>query len=114
MEITAEGKYIRASPRKVRAVAEAIKNLPLDKAMTTLSFLDKQAAKPVLAVVKSALANALNNFALKEEGLKIASIEVNEGPAFKRWRPAARGVAHPYKRRTSHIKVVLEEVKSSK
>lgn len=111
MQIKAEGKYIRMSPRKVRLVVASIRSLPLAKAMLALKFINKQAAKPILVTLKSAVTNAVNNFKLKEEDLKIASIEVNEGPSLKRWRAGARGVAQGYKRRTSHIKVVLEEIK---
>lgn len=107
MEIKAESKYARISPRKARLVAEKIKNLPLKDALENLAFLRKRTAKPILKTLKSAIANATYNFKFKDEDLKIKSIEILKGPVLKRWRPVARGRTHPYKRRTSHIKVVL-------
>ena len=114
MEIKAESKYARISPRKARLVAEKIKNLPLEDALENLAFLRKRTAKPILKTLKSAIANATYNFKLKNEDLKIKSIEILKGPVLKRWRPVARGRAHPYKRRTSHIKVILEEKPKTK
>lgn len=112
MEIKAKSKYIRISPRKLNLVAKSIKGLSLQKALETLAFLEKKAARSLLKTLKSAIANAINNFKLKEEGLKIKSIEILKAPMLKRWRPVSRGRAHPYAKRTSHIKVILEEVSS--
>ena len=112
MEIKAESKYIRISPRKLQLVAKSIKGLSLQEALETLVFLEKRAARSLLKTLKSAIANAINNFKLKEEDLKIKSIEILKAPMLKRWRPVSRGRAHPYVKRTSHIKVILEEVSS--
>ena len=109
MEIKAESKYIRISPRKLQLVAKEVKDLSLKEALENLALLRKKAAKPLLKTLKSAIANAAHNFKLKEEDLKIKSIEVLKGPIFKRWRPVSRGRVHPYQKRTSHIKVILEE-----
>lgn len=120
MEVIAEAKFVRMSPRKVRPVAEAIKSLSPLVALEKLALMPKRAAKPIATALKSALANATNkqsfrpgglNAKLKEESLRIKSIVVGSGPALKRWRPVSRGRAHPYKRRMSHIRVVLEEKK---
>ena len=109
-EITAYSKYIRISPKKVRLVAETIAGLSPIAALQQLAFLKKGAAQLVAETLKSAIANAENNLKIKKEDLKIKTIEIGEGPRLKRWRAVARGAAHPYKRRTSHIKVILEEV----
>ncbi|MBI5465597.1 hypothetical protein HY946_03220, partial [Candidatus Gottesmanbacteria bacterium] len=77
-----------------------------------LAFLNKAGAKVLLKTLKSAIANAENNLKIKRENLKIKKIEIGEGPRLKRWRAISRGAAHQYKRRTSNIKVVLEEVVS--
>lgn len=113
MEIKAESKYVRISPRKAQLVARAIKGLSLKEALESLSFIRKKAAKPIFKTLKSAIANATHNLKLKEENLRIRSIEILKGPVFKRWRPVSRGRAHPYLKRTSHIKVVLEEYQRS-
>ena len=111
MEIIAEANYIRMSPRKVIPVTEAIKSLSPLVALEKLALMPKRAAKPVAKVIKSAIANATNNSKLSADILRIKSIVVGSGPALKRWRPVSRGRAHPYKKRMSHIKVVLEENK---
>jgi large subunit ribosomal protein L22 len=64
--------------------------------------------------LKSAIANALANKNLKQETLRIKMIDVLEAPAYKRYHPSTRGRVHPYKRRGSHIKVVLETKKEEK
>jgi len=110
MEIIAYSKYIRVSPKKTRLVAKAIAGLSPVVALQQLAFLKKGATKPLAETLKSAIANAENNLKIKKEDLKIKTIEIGEGPRLKRFRAVARGTAHPYKRRTSHIKIVLEEV----
>ncbi len=62
MDINAEAKYIRISPRKVRLVVDAVKDLPPGEALTQLNFLSKGAARPVAKVLKSAIADATHNF----------------------------------------------------
>jgi len=109
MEVKSEAKYIRISPRKLRLLAEMVKDLTPKEALTSLSLTNKRGARLLFAAIKNALANAVSNFKLKEEDLKFKKIEINQGPVFKRWRPVARGVAHQLKKRLSHIKILLEE-----
>lgn len=111
MEIIAQGKYIKISPRKVRLVADAIRKLAPDIALSRLALMPKRASRPITNVLESALANATNNAKLSSEKLAIKSIIIGSGPALKRWRPVSRGRSHPYKKRMSHIKIVLEEKK---
>jgi len=108
MFIKAEQKYIRISPRKVRLVVQAIKNLSPREALDYLKFLNKKAAIPLAKTIKQAIANAVNNKELKEDGLAFAEIEVSPGATLKRWRPVSRGKAHSILKRTSHIKVILK------
>jgi len=108
VEIKAEAKYIRTSPRKVRLVVETIKNLSPQRALDYLKFINKRAAKPLSKLIQSAIANAKNNLGLKPEDLKFKEIQVGEGPTLKRWRAISRGRAHPIMKRASHIKVILE------
>ena len=108
MEVKAEAKYIRTSPRKVRLVVEMIKGLSPQRALDYLKFVNKRAAKPLSKLIQSAIANAKNNFGLKPEDLKFKEIQVGEGPTLKRWRAISRGRAHPIMKRASHIKVILE------
>jgi len=109
MEVKATAKFIRRSPRKVRLVMDAVRGKRVDEAMAILRFLPQGAAKEILNVVKSAAANAENNYRMAPEDLWIARIYADEGPTFKRFRPRARGMASPILKRTSHITVVVEE-----
>lgn len=112
MEIIAFSKSVRVSPRKTRLVADAIRKMPIANALSTLSVLRQRAAIALNKTLKSAVANARNNAKLEEENLVIKSIEISEGPAFKRFRPSTRGRVHPYKKRTSNIKVILADRKT--
>lgn len=108
MEYQATAKYVHMSPRKVRLVADSIRKMSPTKAMSLLSFTPKFAAKPLGLVISSALANAKVKGA-KEENLQFGKIEIMGGPAMKRWHAVSRGMAHAYKKRMTHIRVVLVE-----
>ena len=110
MEVIAESKFIRMSPRKVRLVARAVKKLGPAAALIQLQLMPKRAAKPIAKTLQSALANAIGNAKLQEEKLRIKEILVGEGGRLKRSRAAARGRSRPYVHRSSHIRVVLEEM----
>lgn len=114
MEVKAQVKYIRMSPRKVRLVVNLIRGLDIEEAAHQLRFMTKAAAKPVLKLLNSAIANAVNNFKLQKENLYIKDITVNSGPTLKRWQPRAFGRATPIRKRSSHIEIVLAEKKVSK
>jgi len=106
--ITAKLRHLRISPRKVRLAADLIRNLDVTEAENQLKFLPKRAADPVLKLLKSAIANALNDFKGIKENLFVAKITVDPGPTLKRWMPRAMGRATPKLKRTSHITIGLE------
>ena len=108
MQIIARAQSIRISPRKVRLVADGIRNLPLEKALNVLNMAQKRGASVLNTVFKSAIANAINNGKKNKDSLVIKGIEVWDGPAIKRFHPSTRGRVHPYKKRSSHIKIILE------
>lgn len=110
MEYQATAKYIRMGPRKVRLVAKAVSGMQATVAIATLAATPKLAAKPLIKIISSALANAKVKQA-QGENLTIASIDVMEGPVLKRWHAASKGMAHPYKKQMSHIKVILTDNK---
>lgn len=112
MEIIASTKSIRVAPRKVRLVADAIRNLSLEQALKSLSVIKNRGSVVLEKTLKSAIANAINNNNLKQESLTIKSIFVSEAPAYKRFHPSTRGRVHPYKRKGSHVKIVLTDNKS--
>ncbi|MBI4121437.1 MAG: 50S ribosomal protein L22 [Candidatus Ryanbacteria bacterium] len=108
-QITAQLSRLRIAPRKVRSVANALKGMDVVLAAEQLRELPKASAMPLLKLVKSAEANARHNARVPSgTALFIRDIRVDEGPAFKRFMPRARGRATPIRKRTSHIKLVLE------
>ncbi len=109
MEARAVAKYVRISPKKVRQVINLIRNKPVNEALLTLRFLPKKAARIVEKVLKSAIANAENNFEMDVDKLYVHRIFVDQGPTLKRIRPRAMGRAFLIRKRTSHITVVVKE-----
>lgn len=110
MPVTAKLRYLRIAPRKVRLVADLIRGKRIEEAQNILNFKVKKAAPPLLKLLRSATANAKNNFQLDESNLYIAKILVDEGPKYKRWRARARGRADEIQKKTSHVTVVLDEI----
>ncbi len=110
MEARAVRKYIRSSPRKMRVVVNAVRGKRVPEAMSILGFLPHRAAKPVERVLNDAVHNLMEKYPdtrVDENQLVIREIRVDEGPMFKRFRPAPRGRAHRIRRRTSHVTVVV-------
>lgn len=101
-------KQLRISPRKVRLLVDLIRHLPIAEALVQLRFSQKDAARPVLKLLESAVANAIHNHAIREETLTIAKAFVDGGPSLHRWTPKAFGRANPIRKRTSHVTIVLE------
>lgn len=110
MEITAKSQSVKITPRKVRLVADAIRNMQVAKALKALSVIEKHGAYNLTKTLKSAIANAVNNGKLSQEDLIIAKLEVNEGPFLKRFHASTRGRIRSYKKRSSHITIVLKEM----
>ena len=113
MEVKAKAKFIRMSPTKIRLVANLIKKMPVEKALDQLQFINKLASGPVANLIKSAMANAEHNFELEKGNLFIKELTVNQGPTLKRSMPRAHGRATPIRKRTSHINLILGEIKVS-
>jgi large subunit ribosomal protein L22 len=86
-----------------------VRGLPVKEAEAQLNFYPGKAAVIVRQVLRSAVANAKNNFELDENNLKVADIIVGEGFRLKRFRPVSRGMAHPINKYTAHVTVVVEE-----
>jgi len=112
MKVKAQAKYLRAAPRKVRQVADLIRGMHVSKALTTLSFLPNLGAKLIEKVLKSAVANAKNNYKLGEDGLFVSEILIDGATSLKRIHPRAKGSAFPILKRQSHITIFVEEEKS--
>jgi len=109
MESRAIAKYVRISPLKVNYICREIRRKQVDEALAILRFIPKKGARELEKVLKSAIANAENNFNMDRDNLYVKEAYANDGPRLKRWRPKARGMAYPILKRTSHIGVVVEE-----
>ncbi len=109
MKQTAKTNYLRIAPRKVRVVADVLKGLPVQEAEAQLMLQRRRAAKPLLKLLRSAVANAKNNQRVNPDYLYIESIRVDGGPMLKRFLPRARGTATPIEKKTSHVSLVLAE-----
>jgi large subunit ribosomal protein L22 len=108
MEVEAKARYLRIPPRKARLVAATVIDMPVKDALVVLGFTPKAAAQEIGKVVKSAAANASNNFSQDEDALVVKRIIVDEGPTLKRGRPRARGMYFSIFKRTSHVTAVVE------
>lgn len=97
-------------PKKVRLITNLVKGRKVLRALDVLSLTNKRAARPVLKLLNSAIANGKNNFKIEAEDLRIKNITVDGGPMLKRWMPKAHGRATPIRERTSHILMILEKV----
>jgi ribosomal protein L22 len=111
--VRASARYLRASPRKLRLVADQVRGLMVPEARTLLDFSAQGAARDLSKLIASAAANAENNHELVADDLCIAEIRVDEGPTLKRWRPRARGRATRIDKRTSHVSVALTPVEEA-
>lgn len=112
MEVKAIAKDTGISPRKVRLVVDMVRGKKVEEALSLLKFTTTPTAKVVAKVVKSAVANAENNFQMDPADLKIVSIFADEARTMKRFRPRARGRATPILKRSSHITVIVAEEES--
>lgn len=108
IESKAKLRYLRMSPRKVRLLVGLVRGMKAAKAAEQLRWSKLAAAKPVLKLLNSAIANAKNNNAAKEDTLVIKEAFVDGGPTLKRWQPRAFGRANPIRKRTSHVTIVLQ------
>lgn len=109
MEATATAKFMRVSPRKARLVVDLIRGKKISDARTILALANKAAAATVKKVLDSAIANAGQTGVIDLGTLYVKSACVNQGASQKRFRPSPMGRAHKYKRRTSHITIVVDE-----
>lgn len=114
MEIKAESNNIRMSPRKVSLIADVLRKKTVQEALVILSVVRQRAGDVLEKTLKSAIANAVNNGKLKEAMLIIKKIEITQAQALKRFHPSTRGRVHPYKKRGSNIRIVLEEAHGTK
>jgi large subunit ribosomal protein L22 len=113
MEVRASLKHLRVAPRKARLVSGLVRGLDVNKAANQLKFLNKKSAKPMLKLLESAVANAINNYDLDRNNLIIKEIKVDEGRVLKRWLPRAHGRATILRKKMSHVTIILSEIVDS-
>ena len=101
-------KHARISATKVRPFADMVRGMPAARALDTLKFVPNRGARVLEKVLKSAMANAEEQGARNVDNLKIVECRVDGGPAFKRIRPRARGMAFMIRKRMSHVHVGIE------
>ncbi len=109
MEVSARGKNMRISPRKARLLLQPLKGRTVDEAVAILHNLNIPFARKVEKIVKSAAANAENNYQMSATDLRIKSAFADEGTRLKRFRARSKGMVHPWVRRHSHVTVIVEE-----
>lgn len=108
-EVKAQLNSLRLAPRKVRAVSNLIKGKNVLDALSQLEALVKRPSSPVAKLLKSAIANAENNYHMVKENLYVKSIRVDEGVKLKRFKPKGFGRVSPIEKKTSRINLVLAE-----
>lgn len=109
MEVRAMLRFVRISPRKARLVADLIRGKKSEEALNILTFTKKAAARIILKVLKSAIANATQRKNIDIDKLYVKRITVDQGPMLKRYMPRAMGRATMIRRRMSHITIILDE-----
>jgi len=107
MEAKAQARYVRVTPQKARRIINQIRGMATADAQALLHFAPQAVSEPIGKVLKSAVANAANNFNMNPDTLFVTEAFVDEGPTMKRFRPRAQGRAFEILKRTSHITVVV-------
>ncbi len=103
-------KNLPITPKKLRFLLPEVKKMTPKEALEKLPYINKKAARMFYKAIKSCVDNAKNLFGVDENMLKFKSLTVEEGLKLKRWRAGSRGRAKPYRKRYSHIKVILEVI----
>ncbi|MFA5753823.1 MAG: 50S ribosomal protein L22, partial [Patescibacteria group bacterium] len=106
MEVKANLKHLRMSPRKARLVIDVIRKMPVLTALDQLKFVNKLAAQPIIKLIRSAIANAENTYSLERDNLYIKEFRSDEGVMLKRWMPRAHGRATSIRKRGCHLSLV--------
>lgn len=109
MQTSAKHRHAKISAQKARLIADQVRGLPIDRALTLLKFSNKKAADLVLKVLESAIANAEHNDGADIDELKVSTIYVDQGTSMKRMRARAKGRGNRILKRTSHITVTVAD-----
>ncbi|MBX5469888.1 MAG: 50S ribosomal protein L22 [Thermoleophilaceae bacterium] len=107
MVVRAQARFVRCAPRKARLVIDHIRGKSVDEARAILTHTPRAAARDVMKLLNSAIANAEHNHELVADDLVVKQAYVDEGPTLKRYRPRALGRATRIRKRTSHLTITL-------
>ena len=110
MEVRAETKNVRIAPEKARHVSRLLQGRSVLEALAIVDLSPRKAARLMGKTLRSAIANAENNFDLDRKSLTVKTAVVGEGPTLKRFRPKARGSAGSIRKRTSHFEIILTDI----
>ncbi len=114
LRVRAYAKGVDQAPRKVSIVASLVRNRSIADALVILEHVPRRAALPVKKAIESAKANAINNHGLDGKSLVISTLSVTTGTRLRRFRPASRGRALPFEKKTSNILVEVSGVEKPK
>ncbi len=114
MEVKSTSKYVPLSPKKAREVARVIQGMPVASALDVLNYTPKKAAFLIGKTLKTAIADAENNFSLDSSTLMVKEAVIGAAPTFRRYKARAKGSAAPIIRRNSHIFITLESAAPEK
>lgn len=114
VKVRAYAKGVDQAPRKVSIVAKLVRGRTVADALVILEHTPRRAALPVKKAIASAAANATNNHGLDGKSLEITTLSVTTGPSLKRFKPASRGRALPFKKKSSHILVEVSGIEKPK
>lgn len=112
--VRAYAKGVDQAPRKVSLVASLVRNRTVADALVILEHVPKRAALPVKKAIESARANAINNHGLDGKTLTISTLSVTTGTRLRRFKPASRGRALPFEKKTSNILVEVSGAEKPK
>jgi large subunit ribosomal protein L22 len=108
-EASAFSRDVRVTPRKVRLVVDLVRGKNVDEALGMLSRVNRAASAPVIKLIKSAAANATNNFGLAADKLYIAEIQASDGIRMKRFEPRGKGSSSPLIKRCANLRILIKE-----
>ena len=108
-EAHAVARDVRVTPRKVRLVMDLVRGKNVNEALELLFHVNKAASDPVAKLIKSAAANATNNFGMAGDKLYVAEIQASDGVRMKRFEPRGKGASSPIIKRTSFMRVTVKE-----
>lgn len=109
MQAKAINRQVRISPQKVRPVMDVVRGTSVERALAILQYMPHKAAREIARTIKSAAANAENNFDMEPDSLVVKTIYADEGSSFKRYMPRARGSVNRIRKRTTHITVIVDD-----